>query len=214
MSINKPIVVVAVCLGALAANWSAAFAQEGRFEALPIEASWGSDGRTMKVLKPFAFIDKSNVRWSVPSGTETDGASIPRQFWTIMGGPFEGSYRDAAVVHDRYCDLRTRRWEDTHAMFYDAMLATGVGSTRAWLMYKAVERFGPRWPEPVVPEGCRLPDGRIDYIRCTQNTTKQGDKWFPELNKAELEKFLTEVAPRADAKDIEAVRSKAQDLPR
>lgn len=214
MLIAKLIAIAVACLQVLSAGSSSASAQEGRFEALPIEASWGGDGRSMRVLKPFAFIDKSTVRWSVPSGTETDGASIPKQFWTIMGGPFEGSYRDAAVVHDRYCDTRTRRWEDTHAMFYDAMLASGVGSTRAWLMYKAVERFGPRWPEPLVPTECKLPDGKIDYIRCTQNTTRQGDKWLPEFNKSELEKFLAEVAPRADEKDIEAIRSKANELPR
>lgn len=214
MLIAKLTAVAAACLQLIAAGSSSAIAQQGRFETLPIEASWGSDGRSMKILKPFAFIDKNTVRWSVPSGTETDGASIPKQFWTIMGGPFEGSYRDAAVVHDRYCDARTRRWEDTHTMFHDAMLASGVGSTRAWLMYKAVERFGPRWPEPVVPAECKLPDGTIDYIRCTQNTTKQGEKWFPEFNKTELEKFLAEVAPRADQKDIEAVRAKANELPR
>lgn len=210
----KQIVSAAVCLMALSAGSGSASAQAGQFEALPIEAAWGGDGHTMKVLKPFAFIDKGTVRWSVPSGTETDGASIPKSFWTIMGGPFEGSYRDAAVVHDRYCDTRTRRWQDTHAMFYEAMLASGVAATRAWLMYKAVERFGPRWPEPVVPAECKLPDGKIDYIRCTQNTTRQGEKWLPELNKPELEQFLAEVASRADQKDIEAVRSKANELTR
>ena len=54
----------------------------------------------------------------------------------------------------------------------------------------------------------------LDELRQVGDTTKQGEKWFPEFNKTELEKFLAEVAPRADQKDIEAVRAKANELPR
>ena len=178
-----------------------------RFEAIPIELKFGRNGRTMIVSKPFAFIDGRGVRWSVPSGSETDGASIPSVFWSIAGGPFEGKYRDAAVVHDRYCDTRARKWQDTHEMFYDAMLASAVEAKQAWLMYQAVLRFGPRWPEPTVRTDCRLPDGRIDYNKCTENSGNDGSKKeFPSQEPGEIEAFLREMLPISNEADIENVR--------
>jgi hypothetical protein len=62
-----------------------------------------------------------------------------------MGGPFEGRYRDASVVHDYYCKVRTAPSDDVHEMFYQAMLANGVDSVKAGVMYYAVKWYGPRW---------------------------------------------------------------------
>jgi hypothetical protein len=62
-----------------------------------------------------------------------------------MGGPFEGRYRDASVVHDYYCKVRTTPSDDVHEMFYHAMLANGVDSIQAGLMYYAVKWYGPQW---------------------------------------------------------------------
>jgi hypothetical protein len=67
-----------------------------------------------------------------------------------MGGPFEGKYRDASIVHDWYCDLRTRSWQNVHLVFYEAMLTSGVALSRARLMYAAVYWGGPRWSDTVV----------------------------------------------------------------
>lgn len=64
-----------------------------------------------------------------------------------MGGPFEGQYRNASVVHDVACVKKSEKWEDVHRMFYYAMRAGGVSETRAALMYAAVYKFGPRWDE-------------------------------------------------------------------
>src|ERR1035441_4686270 len=45
-------------------------------------------------------IDPDGLEWKAPKGLVTDGASIPQIAWTPVGGPFEGLYRLAAVVHD------------------------------------------------------------------------------------------------------------------
>src|SRR5262249_17871084 len=63
----------------------------------------------------------------------------------FVGGPFEGLYRNASIVHDTECDLQVRAWRDVHRMFYNGMRAGGVGRIKAMLMYAAVYRFGPRW---------------------------------------------------------------------
>jgi hypothetical protein len=62
-----------------------------------------------KVYKTFTYIDSGGRRWVVPDGTVSDGASVPRVFWSIIGGPFEDKYRDASIVHDLYCVKKTRK---------------------------------------------------------------------------------------------------------
>ena len=130
-------------------NNASAFA-EAKFEPLPLEVVWSTPtedphGRTMKIKNDFSFIDSSGKRWLAPGGSIVDGASIPRVFWSLLGGPYEGLYRDASVVHDVACVTRTRRWEDVHLMFYEAMLISGVSINKAKIMYAAVYYFGPRW---------------------------------------------------------------------
>src|SRR5215212_6173826 len=66
----------------------------------PVRTEWCDDGRKMRLLSAFAYKDPSNHVWTAPVNSIIDGASIPRIFWTIAGGPFEGKYRKASVVHD------------------------------------------------------------------------------------------------------------------
>lgn len=113
-----------------------------------VVARWLIDGRRMELAADFAYVDPSGKRWAAPKGSVVDGASIPQVFWTAVGGPFEGTYRNASVVHDVACVVRDERWEDVHRMFYYAMRAGGVSEFRAAVMYGAVYRFGPRWQEP------------------------------------------------------------------
>jgi hypothetical protein len=63
------------------------------------------DGRRVQLVEDFGFIDQADARWDVPKGAIVDGASIPQPLWSIIGGPFEGRYRDASIVHDWYCDM-------------------------------------------------------------------------------------------------------------
>lgn len=108
--------------------------------------------RTMKLLAPFAYVDPNGTAWEVPASTVIDGASIPRFFWTTIGSPFTGDYRKASVVHDYYCDVKTRKWQDVHRMFLDACITGGVKPVKAKIMYKAVYAKGPRW-EKVIAKG-------------------------------------------------------------
>jgi Protein of unknown function (DUF1353) len=115
-----------------------------------VKAKWLDDGRRMRLLAKFSYIDPKGLRWDAPKGWVIDGASIPRVLWTPVGGPFEGIYRNASVIHDVGCDQRTRPWEAVHEVFYWAMLTSGVGILRAKIMYAAVYHFGPRWPQKIL----------------------------------------------------------------
>jgi hypothetical protein len=107
------------------------------------------NGREMILVNEVRYTDRKGIVWVAPQGAKVDGASIPRMFWAVVGGPFEGKYRDASVYHDVACDQRRRPWQSTHNMFYEAMRCSGVSTKRAKLMYYAVLKFGPRWTEPV-----------------------------------------------------------------
>lgn len=108
------------------------------------------DGRSLTLTQSYGFADANCTLWMVPAGARVDGASIPQIFWSILGGPFEGKYRNASVIHDWFCDRRTMTWQKVHRMFYDAMLASGVGPVEAKLMYLAVYYQGPRWTEQAI----------------------------------------------------------------
>lgn len=117
----------------------------GRYIDAPPLVEWLDDGRHMRLKRPFGFVEEGGREWPVPTETVVDGASIPKVLWSLIGGPFEGPYRNASVVHDYYCDVQSRPWQETHRMFFEGMRCSGVGTARAKTMYYGVYRFGPRW---------------------------------------------------------------------
>ena len=120
----------------------------GRYEG-SVKTEWLRDGRKMKLLEDFSYVDAGGKRWKAKKNAIIDGASISQVFWST-GGPYEDAYREASVIHDVFCDERpkTVTWQAVHRMFFDAMLASGVDRKRALVMYLAVVRFGPRWTDP------------------------------------------------------------------
>lgn len=116
----------------------------GRFIGKPV-TEWTGDGRQMKLLNDFVFIDSRDRAWTAEKGGIIDGASIPRPFWSVMGGPFEGKYRNASIVHDAECVRKSSPANDVHRMFYDACLAGGVPKRKANYLYWAVANYGPQW---------------------------------------------------------------------
>ncbi len=108
------------------------------------------DGVHWDLLEDYGFEDKRTVRWMVPRETRVDGASIPKALWSLVGSPFTGKYVQASVIHDYFCDIRSRNWKEVHRVFYEAMLVSGVSEKRAKVMYAAVYFAGPRWSETVV----------------------------------------------------------------
>lgn len=105
------------------------------------------DGRIIMLLEDFSYIDPQGVNWTAPKGAQADGASIPRALWTVLGGPLEGRYRDASIIHDFYCSRRNKPWKSVHRVFYDAMITSRVSKAKAKLMYAGVYLGGPRWSD-------------------------------------------------------------------
>ena len=115
-----------------------------------VVAEWLPDGRRMRMVEEFAYFDNEGRRWRAPKGSIVDGASIPRVAWPFIGGPFEGPYREASVIHDVACSEKLTPWLLVHEAFFTAMLASNVPVLKAKVMYGAVYHFGPRWISPLM----------------------------------------------------------------
>src|SRR5216110_1956864 len=116
----------------------------GHYDGEPV-TKWNPDGRTMTLLTELRYTDPHGEIWVAPIGSVVDGASIPRYLWSFMGGPFEGKYRNASVLHDVAYGEHKRPWQDCDRMFYYAMRCSGVGATESKTMYYALYRHGRHW---------------------------------------------------------------------
>lgn len=103
------------------------------------------NGDRVELMQPLRFLERDGTLCTVPRGFEFDGASIPKLLWGLIGAPLEGNYVRAAALHDYECRARTALPSTVHDRFYRAMRAEGVGRVQAWLMYRAVRHFGPKW---------------------------------------------------------------------
>lgn len=105
------------------------------------------------VKKTFSYYldNEQNRRVVVPEGYLTDGASVPRPFWSIV--PPWGDYGQAAVMHDWLCeylrvwDTREGRWikitrDECDSIFNEAMKTLGVSDRLRKVMYGAVVTYG------------------------------------------------------------------------
>lgn len=110
----------------------------------PVTVNLLPDGM-IELANDVIYTDDAGRKWRAPKGTIADGASIPRMFWSIIGGPLDGNYRNASIIHDVYCVRRSMPWKAVHRVFYEAMLASKVDPYKARVMYAAVYHFGPRW---------------------------------------------------------------------
>jgi len=112
----------------------------------PVDVRWlEEDPRKMMLLESVAFLDSKEKVWTAYQYDTIDGASIPEFLWEEVGSPYIGFYRRASVIHDVYCIRKSQPAQDVHNCFYEMMLADGVDKAKAWVMFQAVNKFGPRW---------------------------------------------------------------------
>ena len=143
---------------------TSAFAAEGKYLDKLVLKDVG-DGRQFELVSEYRYVDPKNTLWTVPKGTVVNGASIPRYLWSLVGGPWEGLYRNASVIHDYFFDRKQYDSDSVHRVFYDAMLTSGVPQLKAKIMYFAVLRFNPRWKalEVTVKPCPQTPTGHVRY---------------------------------------------------
>ena len=173
-------------------------------------SAWGSftgtpkvelldDGRQLRLLEDFAYIDPRGKLWAAPKNSQVDGASIPQVFWSLTGGPLEGEFRNASIVHDVGCVRMSEPWEDVHFMFYEACRCGGLPENKAKIMYAAVYHFGPRWEVRALMEVSKVIDSQGQPVKKTiivhqPKRTKSGEQPGADVRE-KLEKYVNEKNP-------------------
>ena len=99
------------------------------------------DDYRFMTLAALSYITRAGKVIYVPRGFITDGASIPKAFWSTIGSPFTGKYKRAAMVHDwlYHTVSTTRIYADQ--IFLEIMKERGVSLWKRLSMYRAVRTF-------------------------------------------------------------------------
>ncbi len=104
-----------------------------------------ADGATAAELLRDHTVTSCGWRISVPAGTLTDGASIPRFLWRLCGHPLEVPRVYAALVHDYLYGgggaLEMTR-KDADKIYRDLLKRYGFGAFKAGVEYHAIRMFG------------------------------------------------------------------------
>ena len=130
-------------------------------DIVPISAGWYELDEDYSYIFTYSGL---HLKITVPKGFKTDGASIPRWLWSILGVGRDGLHRAAAVVHDFLYKHQGRlpkgslqimrkdgAWEDSDytptrrdsdKLFLNIMKDAGVILWRRRLMYRAVRVAG------------------------------------------------------------------------
>jgi hypothetical protein len=101
------------------------------------------DQRTWITSRAFSYeigLKGSGLVVTVPEGTDTDLATVPRLLWPLVP-PHDPKYAAAFVLHDYLC-----RWHGfsrivADAILYDALRVLGCSAARAWAIYLAVSAW-------------------------------------------------------------------------
>jgi hypothetical protein len=121
-----------------------------------LEGYFSTWTRDFTVTKPVYFYSAKHFNpvtntylWKIPAGETMDGASIPQVAWSVMGGPYSGSYRLSAAIHDYLCATsgmsRQVSSKIVHELFAEMIYAEGVRGWKHFAMAKAVQLGGPKW---------------------------------------------------------------------
>ncbi len=108
------------------------------------DAGMVAGSRVFELTESFRYLSSLGVI-TVPAGFVTDGASIPKVFWSIMS-PF-GEYFEAAVIHDFLYSRKSEVYDRFVAdnIFKEAMYNIGVPWPTREIIYRAVRLFGWRF---------------------------------------------------------------------
>lgn len=76
----------------------------------------------------------------VPAGFESDGASLPRIFWRLLGHPFSMDYLREAILHDFFYRLQDVSRKVADQLFFE--LIKKQMPVRSRLIYWSLRAFG------------------------------------------------------------------------
>ena len=96
-------------------------------------------GNVYTLLKPLLYCGLE-----IPAGFESDGASVPRLFWSTVFPPGDSKALRPAIIHDYIYRTHPERWTRKMAdeTFYEMLVSAGISKWRAYKAYLGVRLFG------------------------------------------------------------------------
>ena len=101
------------------------------------------DSKTYQLNSTLSY-ENDSVKVTIKPGLKTDGASIPKLFWSIIGCPLMGKYVGSALIHDGLYGSHKLTQKQSDQLFLEMMEHNRVKWFRRGLMYMAV-RIGGRF---------------------------------------------------------------------
>lgn len=66
----------------------------------PLQTEQLDDGRNMRLLADFGFVDVRGIEHTAPKDYVYNGGSVPRWLWPLIGSPYTGMARKGYPIHD------------------------------------------------------------------------------------------------------------------
>jgi hypothetical protein len=82
------------------------------------------------------------IKVTVKSGFTTDGASIPKVFWSVIGNPLENDLLKPAMIHDGLYALMQLPRLECDKLLKEMLLFNGTSKVKVFSIYYTVRLFG------------------------------------------------------------------------
>jgi len=94
-----------------------------------------------EIYKKFQYTNKY-YDIIIKKGFITDGATIPRFAWSIVGCPLNGNYVGPSIIHDALYATNLLSRKESDQLFIDLLKEAGVGYIKRKLFYNVLRVFG------------------------------------------------------------------------
>ncbi len=124
-------------------------AEQGEFEGRVV-VEWLDEAfvPSLRAVEDFGFRQAKGKFWKVSRGEAFDGKGWPPLLSDLVGSPYEGSFRNSALVYESATQRRTEKWDEAQRMFFEASVVEGVALQDAKVMYLLLAIQGSRWEVP------------------------------------------------------------------
>jgi hypothetical protein len=94
-----------------------------------------------KLQDNFSY-ENDYIQVTIKSDFITDGASIPKLFWSVVGNPLSNDLLKPAIIHDGLYTLMQLKRLECDKLLKEMLLFNGISKVKAYFIYYAVRLFG------------------------------------------------------------------------
>lgn len=98
-------------------------------------------GSTLAILLQEIVFSYKGIFYTIPIGFRSDGASLPKFFWRLIGHPFDMSYLREAIIHDYLYKYQICSRKESDKFFFKILKDNNLGFKR-YLIYIGLRAGG------------------------------------------------------------------------